>query len=150
MKNTTLRNEKIYLDQLPEINDGLKQFCIQLDLDTWGSGAKNFLFEIACRRADGFIPHSHNHGGFDVYNILESVCGEDEDGSDDSLLLHGFRFMYEGETNGIHTLCAYYCQWDEGDIYGINRAKTIKEIEITFKKTDRLIAKLNKFVKECI
>lgn len=143
-----IAKERLYLDEIPELHGRLENFCKELKLDLFGSGAENFMHEIECRRRDGFIPHAHNRGGFDVYNTLETECGENEDGNDDTMLLHGFRIMYEGYSKGVHTLCAYYIQFNSEDPYGMSNADTIKEIEIKFRKEDQLFKKLRKFTKE--
>lgn len=146
-----LAEKDLYLDEMPMLHKALEKFCTSLDLDTWGSGAENWVSELQCRRADGFIPHGHNHGGFDAYNTLESVSNVDNDDEDSSIVMHGFRFMYEGkDLEDNHVLCAYYCQWDEDDCYGINRAPTISQIEITFKTPVQLFKKLNKFTSKTL
>jgi len=62
--------------------------------------------------------------------------------------VNGFRLMYEGSESGIHTLCVYYCTWSEHDVWGMERAKTLAETEIRFKKPHTLIRKLNSFVRK--
>jgi hypothetical protein len=142
--------ERVYLDQLTEMHTALREFCTNLDLDVHGFGTDNWVQELECRRRDGFIPHSHNRGGFDVYDVLE-IAHDSEDDDEGELIFHGLRIMYEGvDDRGIHTLCAYYCKWSEHDVYGIGRAKTIAEVEIRFRSTERMLAKLTKFAKECI
>jgi len=148
---------KVYLDEMPVLHKAIETYLKGLDLDAWGSGADNWLSELACRRCDGFIPHSHNHGGFDVCNTHSSElnCYSPEECKDDcqcesDILLHGFRLMYEGQENGIHTICVYYAQWDSGDYYGINRAPTIAEIEIRFKTVNGLFTKLKRFINKTL
>lgn len=78
-------SDKIYLDDQPELYLLLATICNELDLDSLGSGLDNWIHELECHSRDGFIPHLHNHGGFDVYNTLESEptgycdCGTPDD-----------------------------------------------------------------------
>jgi hypothetical protein len=145
---------KPYLIDYPELYTTLQLFCMELNMDVYGSGSDSDIYELECMRRDGFIPYSHNRGGFDVINYLSSEYDSDsDDGSDDNencyyLMLHGFRFIYEGTENGKHILCGYYSTWSEHNIYGINKTPIIAEVEIRFSTIEQLIAKLNKFVKE--
>jgi hypothetical protein len=144
-------NDKVYLDQLPELHTAIKEYLTGLDLDYWGSGCENWLNETECRRRDGFIPHSHNHGGFDVYNTSRSEPDlEDESGDSDEIILHGFRVMYEGQENGIHTLCMYYCEFSEDGYFYFNNAPTLAEIEIRFKTTSGLLRQMKRFVNKTL
>lgn len=136
---------KVYLDEIPELHSALKQFCEQLDLDEYGFGTDNDVRELECRRRDGFIPHSHNHGGFDVVNILETEYDDDQD-EDGTLVYHGYRFMYEGMDDGKHVLCGYYSKYYESDYTGLAGARTIREIEIQFESAAEMIEKLIDFV----
>jgi hypothetical protein len=137
---------KVYLDEIPELHKALREFCTNLDLDAYGSGCDNWIDELECRRRDGFIPHSYNRGGFDVYNTLDCVYDDAADEQDDGdIQFHGFRIMYEGSNDGIHTICAYYSQWADSDMYGMHRAPTIAEIEINFTNSAELIEQLTAF-----
>jgi hypothetical protein len=120
---------------------------MELDLDTYGFGTDSTMYELESKRRDGFIPSSHNCGGFDVLNYLRTESdGDDGDDGEGYLILHGFRFMYEGEKDGVHTLCGYYSQWSEYDVYGMHKASTLAEIEIRFRNTEQLIVELDKFI----
>lgn len=137
-----------YLDEQPELYTALEAFVSDLELDPQGFGSDNWFAVLECRRRDGFIPHSHNFGGFDVYN-LHSISHEDEQDEDGTMLFHGFRIMYEGtESEGVHKLCVYYSQWDEHDYRGIGGAPTQAQEEITFSNPDDMVRQLSKFVNE--
>lgn len=144
MRDVKTTAYKVGLNDLPDLNKALESLCKELDLDTWGSGAENWISELEYLSRDGFISSEHNHGGWDVYNTYASESAESEE-DEDTILFHGFRFMYEGEESGIHTLCAYYCQWYEDDYRGISYAPTIAKIEIRFKTVASLIKKLRVF-----
>lgn len=153
--NYKTSSDKIYLDEIQTLHKSIETYLKKIDLDTLGSGCDNWLNELECRRRDGFIPHSHNHGGFDVYNThsseFECYCNEPESCECDStIILHGFRLMYEGQSSGIHTMCVYYAQWSEYDCYGMSKADTIAEIEIKFKTAKTLMTKLEKFINKTL
>lgn len=77
----TLRKEKYsferaYLDEIPALDTAIKTWLDDLDPTVHEA----FLSEaepIECRRRDGFIPASHNHGGYERtgYTILSSAAG---------------------------------------------------------------------------
>jgi hypothetical protein len=55
---------KTYLDET-QYNEIVKNFITDLSFD-FSEGYRLGVENLPCRRADGFIPHSNNHGGFDV------------------------------------------------------------------------------------
>lgn len=75
--------DKTYLDQLPHLERVVREFLETLDLDgPWGVAFDEPKVEvIECRRRDGFIPHAHNCGGFDLEYLTDvgacvgSGCG---------------------------------------------------------------------------
>jgi hypothetical protein len=148
-------SDKTGLPDMPTMHKAIKTYLTELDLDAWGSGAKNWISELEYKRRAGFIPHSHNHGGFDVYNThsseFECTCDQPNDCMCEStIVLHGFRLMYEGLESGVHTVCLYYSQWSEDDVYGINKATTLAEIEIRFKTVKSLMTKMQRFVNQTL
>lgn len=65
-----------YLDQQPELSQVVRTWLESLSLDPHGAAYDEpRLEEIECRGRDGFIPHSHNRGGFDLQYLSEvSTC----------------------------------------------------------------------------
>lgn len=54
---------KTYLDQLPQFENVLREFLEELYVG--GDFYDQDIESLDCRRRDGFIPHSHNHGGLE-------------------------------------------------------------------------------------
>lgn len=151
MKTITLfsYDTKIYLDEMPALHRTLKDYLTELHLDTWGSGSENWLHELECRSRDGFMAAKHNCGGFDVYNTYDSYI-DDEYPEDSVIVFHGFRVMYEGVEDGVHTMCVYYCQWDEHDYSGLHGADPISKLEIRFKTSSGLMRQLKAFINKTL
>lgn len=61
----TATHNKVYLDQLPEFEKIVRDFINSLEPNFSEAYNEPKAEALECRRRDGFIPHSHNFGGFD-------------------------------------------------------------------------------------
>lgn len=111
--------EKTYLDEQPELDSIVKSFIAELEPNySEGYGLREDPEKIECRSRDGFIPHSHNHGGYDrtfqtdLHTFLSTGCG----------LCEG----YDTETAEKQRQKAYE-SWSEGDMSD-DAKKALKDI----------------------
>lgn len=67
---------KLYLDEQPELDSIIKDFMTDLD-STYDYGFGKDVEPLECRSRDGFIPHSHNCGGYDkeYYTSIADIWG---------------------------------------------------------------------------